>query len=177
MGCCAANITINYTKQHRLTWILTSTSLAILLIAALHRYPITKLGENQLFVPHLYLIDPIAGALTAVMLMVLTQRSISTSNTLVVRILEWRPLVSIGTFAYSLYLIHSPLMEVLLQYGLKPLHLGDRTTFGLLAFVGTPLIVGMAYLFFLVFEKPFLTRRRNETAAEIARDAALSPAP
>ncbi len=93
------------------------------------------------------------------------------------RLLEWRPLVWVGTFSYSLYLIHAPLLQATWQYGLHPLHLSDMATFLVLALVGTPLIVGVSYLFFLGCERPFLVRRRNETLEEVAEDAALSPAP
>lgn len=93
------------------------------------------------------------------------------------RCLSWRPLVFIGTFSYSLYLIYAPLLQVVWQYLVHPLHLGDRMTLALMIVLGGPLIVGIAYLFFLVCERPFLTTRRNETPAEVARDVALSPAP
>jgi peptidoglycan/LPS O-acetylase OafA/YrhL len=117
-------------------------------------------------------LDTLFGTWTALLLFATSRPDFALTRTL-----SWRPLVSIGTFAYSLYLIHAPLLQIVWQYGLHPLHLGDRITFALLAGVGTPLIVGVAYLFFLAFEKPFMTVRKNETPAEVARDAALSPAP
>ena len=93
------------------------------------------------------------------------------------RILSWRPLVFVGTFAYSIYLIHAPLIQVLWQYVFVPLQSRPVPMFLALCFVGTPLIVGVSYLFFLACERPFLNRRKRETMAETERDAALSPAP
>ena len=93
------------------------------------------------------------------------------------RILSWRPLVFVGTFAYSIYLIHAPLIQVLWQYVFVPLQSRPVPMFLALCFVGTPLIVGVSYLFFLACERPFLNQRKRETMAETERDAALSPAP
>ena len=91
--------------------------------------------------------------------------------------LSWRPLVAIGTFAYSIYLIHGPLIQVIWQYILFPLRSNPLLMFLGLCIVGTPLIVGCSYLFFLLCERPFLNRRKRETFAETERDAVLAPGP
>lgn len=93
------------------------------------------------------------------------------------RVLSWRPLVRIGTFAYSLYLLHFACLQLVWQYAVHPLHLPWPAEFAVHVLVGLPAAIGLSFLFFLAFERPFLTRRRSETAAEAARDAALSPAP
>lgn len=76
------------------------------------------------------------------------------------RLLATKPLRVIGSFSYSLYLIHAPLIQIIWQYAIHPLHYSDPITFALLVLIGTPLIVGTAYLFFRVFERPFLYSRR-----------------
>ncbi len=88
-----------------------------------------------------------------------------------------RPLVFVGTFAYSLYLIHAPLIQVLWQYPFAPLQPTPGRMFLALALAGMPLIVGCAYLFFLVCERPFLTSRRQPGRASLAVETALQPAP
>ncbi len=94
------------------------------------------------------------------------------------KFLSWQPLVFIGTFAYSIYLIHAPIIQLTWQYIFHPLHLGSRTTFLLLIIFGAPLILALSYLFFLVFERPFMTNtQRKETLPELAHEAAISPAP
>ncbi|MGZ3714357.1 MAG: acyltransferase family protein [Ktedonobacterales bacterium] len=81
-------------------------------------------------------------------------------------ILSFKPLCKIGAFSYSLYLIHAPLLQLIWQYVLKPLHTQDVTRYALLLVAGTPLIVGAAYVFHLLFERPFLrTGRRVARAA------------
>ncbi|MGZ3676662.1 MAG: acyltransferase family protein, partial [Ktedonobacterales bacterium] len=81
-------------------------------------------------------------------------------------ILSFNPLCKIGAFSYSLYLIHAPLLQLIWQYVLHPLHTQDVTRYALLLVAGTPLIVGAAYVFHLLFERPFLrTGRRVARAA------------
>jgi len=69
------------------------------------------------------------------------------------------PLRLVGEFSYSLYLIHGPLVALLLTFWITP-KIGDP----LIAYVSTasivaPLVIAASYLFFLAFERPFLTIR------------------
>lgn len=72
------------------------------------------------------------------------------------RLFSFRPLVFIGTFSYSVYLVHAPLLQVLWQYVLNPLGLELSVMFVALMTGGLALILGAAYLFFRVFEAPFM---------------------
>jgi len=76
-----------------------------------------------------------------------------------VRLLSLRPLVFVGTFAFSLYLIHAPVLAMLTTYVVKPAGLDSMPSLGLLLALGCPAAIGAAYLFFLVFERPFLSIR------------------
>jgi peptidoglycan/LPS O-acetylase OafA/YrhL len=69
-------------------------------------------------------------------------------------VLAWKPLAFVGTFSFSLYLIHAPLIQVIWQYILAPLHPGHLGTLAALLLLGAPVIVGAAYLFYLVIERP-----------------------
>jgi peptidoglycan/LPS O-acetylase OafA/YrhL len=85
---------------------------------------------------------------------------------LVFRLLSWRPLAFVGTFAYSIYLLHAPLLQVLAQYVMAPLGLSPLTGLAFILSIGLFLIVGFSYLFFWCCERPFLlrkTRRRQAT--------------
>ena len=123
--------------------------------------------------PHLFILDTVNGILSAILLIALSKPGPSRLRNL----LSWRPLVFVGTFAYSIYLIHMPIAQVIWQYGFHPLHKGFLPTYFLMISIGLPLILGASYLFFLAFERPFLNTKKRETLAETARDAALSPAP
>ena len=75
------------------------------------------------------------------------------------RLLSAKPLVFIGSFAYSIYLIHAPLLQVVWQYALLPLRLGPAWTLAALTMAGAAAIVAVSYGFFLLAERPFLSRR------------------
>ena len=72
-------------------------------------------------------------------------------------LLSWKPLTFVGTFSYSLYLVHVLVLALLWQYVLPLCHLSPTASFFLLVFLGAPFIVGLAYLFHLAFERPFMT--------------------
>lgn len=80
-------------------------------------------------------------------------------------LLSFKPLCRIGAFSYSLYLIHAPLIQLIWQYLIHPLHAPDTITFTMLVTIGTPLIVGAAYGFYHLFERPFLHSRRLAVSA------------
>ncbi|PSL25846.1 acyltransferase family protein [Chitinophaga ginsengisoli] len=75
------------------------------------------------------------------------------------KVFSFKPLASMGIFAYSIYLIHAPLLHMIALYVIAPLHLTGFTATVVLIFGGTALIVGIAYLFFLLFERPFLLKK------------------
>jgi peptidoglycan/LPS O-acetylase OafA/YrhL len=74
--------------------------------------------------------------------------------------LSWRPLVSVGSFSYSLYLVHEPIQQAVWQYGVHPLHLPKLCEYLALLAFGSPIIVGAAYLFYLLCERPFMNTTR-----------------
>lgn len=88
----------------------------------------------------------------------------------ITRWLGWRPLVFVGTFAYSIYLIHAPLLQVFWQYPLASLQGKPLPMFLALSTFGTLAIVVIAYFFFLVCERPFLRRGKSVRGSEKPAD-------
>lgn len=80
--------------------------------------------------------------------------------------LSWSPLPAIGAFAFSLYLIHAPMIQICWQVFVRPTHLSGYPAFVMLLFVATPIAVASAYVFFLYFERPFLSSRQRQAAFE-----------
>jgi peptidoglycan/LPS O-acetylase OafA/YrhL len=70
--------------------------------------------------------------------------------------LSWRPLVFVGTFAYSIYLVHLPVLQLLRVYGGEMLGASGPGLLALLTAAGLPLVLGASYLFYQYCERPFL---------------------
>jgi peptidoglycan/LPS O-acetylase OafA/YrhL len=100
-------------------------------------------------------VDLTVGSATAALFVALDQGRVRW----VVWVLSLRPLVTVGSFAFSLYLIHAPVLAMLTTFVVKPLGADDIPSFALLLTLGLPASIGAAYLFFLLFERPFLTIR------------------
>lgn len=76
------------------------------------------------------------------------------------RLFASRPLVGLGAMSYSVFLIHQPTAYYFQQGLEKVLHVsGPGATLALLWTVGLALVLAIARVFFLAFERPFLTAR------------------
>jgi len=91
------------------------------------------------------------------------------------RFLSRKPFVFVGTFAYSIYLIHGPMLQIFWQctVSLRPRPLWQLFV---LLVMGTPLVILSSYLFFLVCERPFLRKKIAIPRSLIAKTV-VEPAP
>ena len=78
----------------------------------------------------------------------------------ILSLLESKVAVKLGSFSYSLYLIHFPLLS-LLHLWLRPYSLSETTVFAILAVFGTALSIGISYLFYLLVERHFIPSRSS----------------
>ena len=104
--------------------------------------------------------DVLVGASAICLIICCTKHLIDnpgSNRLLVLRLLESRWAVVLGTFSYSLYLIHDPLLA-LLHLPLHMLNLSLSARFLILLIVGVPVCVLAAYGFHCCFERPFLRR-------------------
>jgi peptidoglycan/LPS O-acetylase OafA/YrhL len=147
--------------RERVPWAWLGLS-AFLVAAGLVRY--WGLGPSTSRFPYLDL--PVGVMATALLI-----STSSAPSSLLERVFSFRPLVFVGTFSYSLYLIHAPLLQLLWQYGLNPLGLRSDALFLVLMTAGLALVLLCSYLFHLAFEAPFMR------AASSERSAAPSPLP
>ena len=85
--------------------------------------------------------------------------------------------VRLGTFSYSLYLTHFPVLLCVCSLILS-LHTNRWQFLCLLLVLGVPASLGAAYLFHLVFERPFMTRPgvKIKTEAQAEAAAVVNPA-
>jgi len=67
-----------------------------------------------------------------------------------------RPLLGIGAFSYSLYLVHHPVLQVIFVN--KPVWASTPAAqFGYLIAIGLPIILMASFGFYRLFEKPFIS--------------------
>jgi peptidoglycan/LPS O-acetylase OafA/YrhL len=120
-----------------------------------------------------HLIDLPVG-IAAMSVLVLTS---SSAAGVAKRILSLKPLTFIGTFSYSVYLIHAPLLQVVWQYVLAPSGLSRPLVFAGLMGPGALAILAVSYAFFRVFEEPFMRQSPARVGFAFASPpAASSPA-
>ena len=83
----------------------------------------------------------------------------------VLRLLEMPWVIALGSLSYSLYLVHAPVL-VLVHHLLLSLQLSPIMIAATLLVVAVPMSVLIAYLFHLVFERPF---RVHRTSGEVKK--------
>ncbi len=113
-----------------------------------------------------WITDPLTGvaAISLITWCVLSRQR--QRPTIASRLLEWRPIVQLGVFSYSLYLTHYPILGLMNQVLLR-LHPTPMQRILCVYLVFFPLTIGFAYLFFLCCERPFLTRPKSPPPAPV----------
>ncbi len=126
---------------------------------------------------NLIVMDTIVGLITGMLLCFCTGHCAGEEKKrpLVLRLLETPAAVLLGSFSYSLYLVHFPLLS-LLHLWLRADHLSVVRTLFVLLTAGTGASLLISYGFHLLFERRFMPGSpKNTHQAEEA--AAVSPAP
>lgn len=156
-GMCAA--AINFSKeqmtirlQEKMPWaLLCFCFFGITLVFAI--FP-KLLFDNV----HTAIFDPCFGMGTGCALIFLTNVKQLQRNNFLLSILESKLLQSLGSYSYSLYLTHAPLLALFARYfdGLHPQHIVKLMAMECIALPASLLV---AYFFSLIFERPFQTSR------------------
>ena len=76
------------------------------------------------------------------------------------RMLSGRVLINLGIFSYSVYLIHLPLV-IALGAAVERRHLSNAVEVVIQLLFVVPLVLGLGYLFHLLFEKPFMNAPKS----------------
>jgi peptidoglycan/LPS O-acetylase OafA/YrhL len=76
------------------------------------------------------------------------------------RFLQSRPIAFLGSFSYSLYLTHAIVIATV-HVQLRALNMSPITTMNWMFAICIPVSLIVAYLFFLAFERPFLSSRSH----------------
>ena len=161
-----ANHTLLPTQRTMAPWNRTAAVLvaAVLALPLLHRFSLAEGltgGRSDWTYTYRWQCDVVVGMATGCFLVAASTARHGCFCASIVRILEWRHAVLLGTFSYSLYLVHDPILAVVrILWG----HLEGISLLGVLLGIGLPIAVLIAYGFSLVFERPFLPRRPNGPA-------------
>jgi peptidoglycan/LPS O-acetylase OafA/YrhL len=85
-------------------------------------------------------------------------------NSVIRKLLSWQPLAFIGTFSYSIYLIHGSVEQC---WGLfiRQFRLNGILELSLSFTIGTMLVVLASWVFFLICERPFIGSKQASTIA------------
>jgi len=166
-GMLAADFSFSPKQHHptlRIVFPLVCVALLVLYIALRRIFAISVAGSFSF----MYIFtDLIFGLWCAFLLVNLSVYNKSGLFKGLFKFLEAKPIAFLGLFAFSIYLIHAPLLQGLTQLLFK-LNIQDRfTNMLILMFAGIPIIIALSYLFFLVCEKPFisLSKAKKEKVA------------
>ncbi len=108
-----------------------------------------------------WLFDTLTGVVTAALIAACTASLQSFEDGVPYRIagfLHSRFPVAIGRFSYSLYLVHAPIIA-LIALSLRYRTMTPQVALGTIGGIGLPLILIAAYLFYLLFERPFTNQK------------------
>jgi peptidoglycan/LPS O-acetylase OafA/YrhL len=168
-GAWAASISFSKRPQDmhwrdRLPWVPLAGVFIVLWAGVKYLLP-RLMGAN---VPDGYLTDPVSdpflAAAVGCMLVHWTkvwQRGIPKFS--VLAMLNSRLLVKIGFFSYSIYLMHAPFLAVITEV-LRGLGINNDLFFILILVPGVPLVVLLAYIFHIIFERPFMPQAAPQQA-------------
>lgn len=137
-------------------------SAAFMLLAAFWRTPAGVPATEDWNV--MWVMDALVGAATMCLIIYCTRAAIEREATrwpIALRVLNGKFAVGLGAFSYSLYLMHAPLVAWM-HLHLRATTLSETTIFWIMLLVGVPLISLACWLFYLVCERPFVTKAHGK---------------
>lgn len=155
LGVLAAGIVAAGERARSLPW------LGLSALAAAPVLTLIVLHDSVWTVSRYYWLDLAAGPAIALFLAALATRRPAR----LIRMLESSPLVALGGFSYSLYLIHMPIVALISTQLVTP-HTGPgRTGFAITAALALPACLAASRLFAGLFESPFRGAGRTQRGA------------
>ena len=172
-------------NPRRRFWAILAAASGMALVFLLVLWPLNTADSTSLYQTHVVWIDLVAGLFAAASFAWLQECLRSSEETgisapLLVA-LSWRPLVAVGAFSYSLYLVHAPVVAFFIQWLLPRLRAHGMILAGnnLVAFdfLVVAAALALAYGFHLAVERPFMSRPAPKTEQDAESVAVVSPAP
>jgi peptidoglycan/LPS O-acetylase OafA/YrhL len=116
--------------------------------------------NTRIFGRYAVVSDPLWGLAFLCVILHAAQAEGASSANLCYRLLCWKPLVGLGIMSYSLYLLHSPIIRWMIA-AMSPRVTDPALLFLLCILIFAPLIILLSWMFFKVFEQPFLRSSRG----------------
>ena len=104
---------------------------------------------------NVWVMDYLVTACFCCLLLALCQEAKAGAMGGIHRLLHWSPLVFVGHFSYSLYLIHDPILRLVCTVG-ETLRIGALTQYVFIFAIGVPAAVACGYLLYLGVERHFI---------------------
>ena len=155
--------------RDRVPWAWPAAVLWLIYVALWLRYPDTKHLHS---LPYAVIVS---GAIFCTLLLCTQAAQEGRRDCWTLRFFEWGPVVVLGTFSYSLYLIHQPVLN-LFTLALRRRDVPGWPAVGVVLLVGVPVALALAYGFHLVFERPFM-RGHPKSLPRAEKAAVLDAAP
>ena len=104
--------------------------------------------------------DICVGALASILL----AQWATVSQSKLRNMLSWKPLATLGSFSYSIYLVHAIPLLLLAAYGPKLAGWSPGWRYALFLVTAVPVLLGISYLFYILFERPFISHHAKTAA-------------
>lgn len=117
----------------------------------------------------IWICDSLLGMAAACLFIYSSKSVIQGKSPLIVRLLEHPWAIALGGFSYSLYLIHGPVLT-LVHYFLFSLQMSPVMFAVTFYLVGVVMSLVFSYLFYLVFERPFMSGFLKKRKVNIIRN-------
>ena len=159
--------------RERLPWRTLWTVAAVVFVALAYDRVVQEVPPWEFWQPDIAL-----GFAAAIGFVILAIRPGGRVASRTIGSLSSKPCILLGTFSYSLYLIHFPILVTVMQ-ALSTTALTSPQIVLLCYAVVVPAIVALAYAFSLAFERPFVSgyrRRKDESLTERLHSAVVSNA-
>ena len=106
--------------------------------------------------------ETLVGFFISIIIINLTLSEINQKKrTLLLRFFNYKPVITLGAFSYSIYLIHSPILAFINLMALKT-SIDINIRLLLMFFVAVPIAVAISYLFYLIVERNFIPSKKDK---------------
>jgi len=152
LGMFSANVTLNSVMKPVLQCSYWLPLFFLLLVAFISLASLLRFSKF-----YYQVVDVVFGLLVTVFIVVINSEKCNP----VKQLLSSKILVKIGSISYSIYLIHSPIIQFVWLFIVKSSNNTPIVSYYILMALSVPLIILLAYVFYVLIEKPFISTSKT----------------